>query len=300
MAFNVTALQTYVEGASRELATKAVANAKTAKLLIDSANVTAGVKGSADIFKMDADVVLQDGSSCGRSANGSTTFSQKRISVSPLKDEQNFCNKAFYDKWFAKLIAKGQNPEGETMDNAFAQEIMDYRAAKIAAAVEALIWKGDTESATANLAHFDGLVKLLTADAVALTPTGADIIAKLQDVYTDVAVEIRGAEDFRIFVGEDKYDEYLIALANKNIYKATDDFTLFGTKAKLEPVSGLNGTGKVVASRISNFHLGIDGTGDADKAEMRYSTETKQWYVDFHFAVGVQVIEETEAYIGAL
>ncbi|MFL5810203.1 MAG: hypothetical protein ACJ749_11825 [Flavisolibacter sp.] len=292
MSFDVTALSTYVQNNSKPIATKAVAGSKTAKLLIDNKQVQVGVKGSANILKMDADVTFQDGSTCGRSALGATTLSDKQITVKPIKDVQDFCPKSLYNTYFATMIAQGQNPENESMDAAFAASIMEYRAAKVANAVEVILWQGDTASSNANLNKFNGLLKQIStaSDKIALTETGADIIAKLQNIYTQMPVAVRKAQDFRIFIGEDMYDSYLIALAGKNIFKPTDDVTLFGTAAKLEVVPGLNGTNKIVAGKISDLQLGLDGTDDADRAVLKYSMETEKWYMDFHFAVGVAAV----------
>lgn len=299
MAFDITALSEYVQNNSKEIATKAVANAQTAKLLIANKAVQAGVKGSAAILKMDADVVLQDGSSCSRTAMGDTKLSDKKITVKPIVDYQNICPKALWNTYFAEMVAKGQTPE-ESLTPDFAESIMDFRAMKIAGVVEVMLWKGDlSATGTTNNKHIDGIIKQV-GSGFPITASGADVIAKLQSVYLAMPTEIRQAEDFRIFIGEDTYAEYLVALANKNIFKSTDDTTLFGTTAKLQPVAGLNGVDKAFASRISNFQLGLDGEGDADAAELRYSNETKQWYMDFAFAVGVAVVDAAEVGVASL
>lgn len=306
MAFDKTALEAVASQHSTELATKAVSGAKTAALLIANKAVQAGVKGSAAISKMDADVTFQSNATCGaRNPLGSVTLSNKRIYVTPIKDEQNICPKTLYDTYFAELIGKGQSPEGEDLDAAFIKSIMDFRAKKLANEVEKLIWQGDT-AGSGNLAQIDGLIKQIGAatDEISLGTTGvlqgADVVAKLQDAYNGMPIEVRKADDFRIFIGEDTYDSYVQAMAAKNIYKATDDTSLFGTTAKFEVVPGLNATNKVVAARISDLQLGMDGTDDADKVDFRFSNETNQWYMDFHFAVGVSAVYTNQIGIASL
>jgi hypothetical protein len=300
MAFNPSALEAYVQDASREIATKAVAEAKTASLLIAAGAVTAGVKGSALIQTMDADVNFQDGSACGRSPLGNVTLGDIKITVSPIKDEQDFCNKSLYNSWYSQLLAKGQNPETETLDASFAQSIMDLRASKIAKGTEDLIWKGDTALTGANnLKYIDGILKQVAGN-IELTETGANVIAKLQSLYKQYDITVRKQEDFRIFIGEDLYEDYLIELDNANKFRPGSEGVLAGTTAKFEVVSGLNGTGKVIGTRISNLHLGMDGTDDSHKAEFRYSMETKKWYQDFHFSVGVKVIYADQVYVATI
>lgn len=299
MSFDVTALSAYVASNSKEIATKAVANAQTAKLLIDNHQVQGGVKGSAAILKMDADVNFQDGSNCSRTALGSTVLSSKNITVKPIVDYQNICPKALWNTYFAEMITKGQRPE-ESLTPEFAQSIMDLRAKKIASAIEVLLWQGDTTlTGSTNNKRIDGFIKQVGA-GLAITASGSDIIAKLQSVYLQIPIEIRQSEDFRFFIGEDKAAEYKVALANKNLYKETDELTVFGTTAKIQPTAGLNGKNKVYATRISNFHLGLDGEGDAVGAELRYSNETKQWYMDFQFALGVAVVDESEVGVASI
>ncbi|GAA4326216.1 hypothetical protein GCM10023184_14780 [Flaviaesturariibacter amylovorans] len=299
MPFDVTGLSAYVANNSKAIALKAVANATTAKLFIENGAVQSGVKGSAAILKMDTDANFQDGSSCGRTAVGNTTLTSKTITVKPISDYQNVCPKSLHNTFFASMLAKGQAPE-ESFTPEFAAYLMDVRSKKIAAAVEVMLWNGDTAlTGTTNNKHINGIMKQVGA-GVALTATGSTLIAKLQAAYLGMPVEVRQAEDARIFIGEDKYAEYLVALANANIYKATDDMVLFGTTIKLQPTAGLNGKNKIYIGRISNFQLGLDGESDMDSAELRFSNETKQWYLDYNFSVGVAVVDETEVGVASI
>lgn len=299
MAFNPVALETYVQDASREIATKAVAQAKTASLLISAGAVTAGVKGSANILTMDADVNFQDGSTCGRSPLGNTTLGDIKITVTPIKDEQDFCNKTLYNTWFSQMLAKGQDPEKETLDASFAQSIMDLRASKIANKTEVAIWQGDTLSGDINLNKFDGILKQLAGNTPVVVGTGS-IISKLQAVYKAADIVVRKQEDFRIFISEELYDSYMLEVDALNSFRPGAENILKGTTGKLEVVPGLNGQDKVVATRISNLHLGMDGTDDSHKTELRYSMETKKWYQDFHFSVGVKIIFADQAYVATI
>jgi hypothetical protein len=303
MAFDVTNAETVVSQHAKELATKAVAGAKTAKLLIDNKSVTPGVKGSAKINKMNAGTSFQSGASCGRTASGSVTLTDKSVTVTPIKDIQDICPKALYDTYYANLIGAGQDPEGEDLDSTFINGIMDFRASKIAEQVEIMLWQGDTAATTDNtLKWIDGFLKQITAasDEIALTPGTGTMISQLQAAYKGMPVKVRKQSDFRLFIGEDAYDAYLIELDAANKFRETSAFTLTGTTAQLEVTPGLNGTNKVVAARISDLHLGIDGIGDEDKATLKYSMETEQWYADFHFAVGVTPVFTDQIGIGAL
>ncbi len=142
MAFDKSALTTYVTSIEKQLAIKAVTDAKTSKLLIANNSFTAGVKGSARINKLDTAVVFQDASNCSaRVASGDTTLTDLTITTKRLKDVQNFCAGALDDTYFAMMLAKGQSPEGETIDTVFINEIMNLRASKVASGVDSFYGK---------------------------------------------------------------------------------------------------------------------------------------------------------------
>jgi hypothetical protein len=292
MGFDISGLGSYVQNKSKEYAMKAIAGAATAKLLIDSRNVQFGVKGTAAILKLNSDVTLVDSSNCGRTGGSNIALSNKNLVVKPIADEANLCPATLWNTFYAESVAIGQAPQEELLP-AFADAIMTDRAMKIAAVNEQLIWRGDVSLiGVTNLKRIDGIVKQVTGTTVA---TGATTLAKLQTMFKNTDIDVRSQEDFHIFIGQDIYAEYLLDLAALNIYKPTEDFVLFGTVGKLFVAPGLNGSRVAVTSRLSNFQLGLDGEGDADRAEMRYSIETKQYYQDFNYALGVAVIWSEEA-----
>ncbi|RZK12912.1 MAG: hypothetical protein EOO46_01370 [Flavobacterium sp.] len=293
MGFDKTGLSTYVANNSTEIALKAVTKSATAALLIANGAVQAGIKGSEKMLAMDADVVLQDGSACSRTASGTVKLIDKDLVVKPIKDVQDLCTKDLYNTYFAFNLVKGQSPE-EEFTAEFSAKVMDVRAAKIAGENEKLLWQGDTSlTGTTNMKRIDGIIKQV-GTGYTVTASGATTVNKLQSAVLTSKIDVRSAEDFRIFVGEDVYAEYLIGLANANIYKPTSDMTIFGTTTKLEVVPGLNGIRKIFTGRIKNFRLGLDGENDSEQASMRFSIETEKWYQDFKYALGVGVYDTSE------
>lgn len=295
MAFDISGLQSYVDLNSLEIATKAVAGAETAKLLIENNSVQFGVKAPQAILRLDADVNVQSNTSCSRTAVGTTTLSNKLISVSQMKDAQNICPKVLQNTFYSVFLNAGQNPEGGVTAQ-LAEKITSYRATKLANWNENHLWSGVSGTTASSYSFYDGIVKQIQVGSpFGLTYSGSDVVAKLQKIYIATPVEVREQEDFRIFIGKDLYAQYLIDLSIRNIYKPTQDNALFGTPALLQPVSGLNGTNGVVSSRISNFHLGLDAEGDNDKCVMRYSMETENFYLDFYWAMGITVVYPEKA-----
>ena len=292
MAFDITGLGSFVQNNSKQYAMVSIASAKTAKALIESKNVQFGVKGTAAILKLNSDVSLVDASSCGRTGGSAVKLSNKNIVVKPIADEANICPATLWNTFYANSVAQGQSPQEELLP-IFAESIMNERAAKIAAVNEKLLWQGDTSlTGSTSMARIDGIGKQITSG---VTVTGTTMVEKMQNLFLASNVDVRNQEDFVIAIGQDVYAEYLVALAAKNIFRTTDDNSIYGTTGKFFVTSGLNGTRKAYSVRWSNIQLGLDGEGDADKAELRYSVETKNWYQDFLYSLGVAVIWSTEA-----
>lgn len=285
MALNLSGLPDYVSQKSKELVKDAVLGAQTIEVLKAAGAVQFGIKGKQAVNTLSADVNLQDGSDCGRNPVGDTTIGQAIIEVKPIKDEQNFCVRAYQNKFTGEFLTKGQTYS----ELLFAQDFMEARASKIAETNEKLIWQGDTSiTGTTNMKRIDGFVKQIKASAAQnVTSTGSTIVEKLQHFFLAAPKVTSTSTDAVIFIGTDKYQEYLVALANKNIYKPIEDKTLFGTTAKLQPVDGLIGANFATYAKPENLIFGTDMLGEEEKAEMKHSIETGQIYVDFHYAMGV-------------
>jgi len=293
MSISVSQINQYIPALAKDMATRAVASAKTAKLLANAGQLQVGVKGKAAILQLSQDVNIQDGSTCGaRNPLGTTALSNSFITVAPMKDESNICPKTLYNSYYAYAIAKGQDPRNETLLPDFLRNVFDLKAASLNYAVENLLWNGDTAiTGTSNLKYIDGILKqTLAGSYISLPDTGATLVEKLQNAFLAMPVQIRTQPDFRMFIGEDLYSQYTVALSLKNIFKPTEDYTLFGTTATLVPVSGLNGSSKILAARLSSLQLGMDADDEVTKVIMNYSVETLQWYFDYHFACGISVV----------
>lgn len=285
MALNLSALPDYINQNSREFVTRAITENDTVKFLNSIGALRVGVKGKEAVQILDADVVIQLNENCGRTPSGDTDFSQAILEVVHLADFQNYCPKAFEKKWMSQYLTKGQH----YTDLLFAEDMMNVRASKIAKANEKLIWQGDTASADPNLNKFDGVLKQLATAGVTATDISAttDIVAQLQAMVAGADADLLASGDFAIFLGKDKAVAYQIALANKNLFREGDALKVYGTDISIVGVAGLSGTGKAVAGRASHLIVGTDLVSDMDTASLDYSVETKQFYMDFQWALGV-------------
>ena len=312
MAFDVSALSNYTKENEALLVTSSVLGSKTASLIKDMGNVMVGVKSAEKINIIDTDAIFQSGSSCGFTASGTTTFTQRAVTVGKVKVNEALCPKDLEAKYLQKAL-----PEGSRYDSiAFAQQYSDKKASRIAAQVETAIWQGDTSSANANLSRWDGLVKLIGTSAVeannstyyggtATSITSANVIAVFDALYKAIPAQVVAKDDMTIFCGQDVFRTYTIALKNANMYnyafdgKADSEFYLPGTPVKVVATPGLNGVSKLYAMRLSNMFLGTDLLNEEEKFEIFYAKEADQVRFVSEFKIGVNVafLDEVATFI---
>ena len=305
MAFNVDALAAYTEQNEALLVTDSVLGAKTAALIKSAGNVMVGVKSAETINIMDTDAIFQAGGSCGFNASGSTTFTQRTVTVGKIKVNESLCPKDLESKYLQKAL-----PTGSMYDSIpFEQEFAEKKAKTIASQLETALWQGDTTSGNANLSKFDGLVKLIGAasgvvaanvstyisGAPLSTITAGNVISIFDGVYQAIPAQVVAADDMTIFCGQDVFRTYTVALKNANQFhysidvKADSEFVLPGTMIKVVALAGLNGTNKVYAMRLSNLFLGTDLLNEEEKFEIFYAKEADQVRFVSEFKMGVNV-----------
>lgn len=305
MGFDVSTLAAYTEQNEALLVTNSVLGAKTAALIKSAGNVMVGVKSAETINIMDTDAIFQSGGSCGFTASGSTTFTQRTVTVGKIKVNESLCPKDLEAKYLQKAL-----PTGSIYDSIpFEQEFSDKKAKTIAAQLEVSLWQGDLASGNVNLNKFDGLVKLVGAASGVVAAnvstfisgaplsaiTAANVISIFDGVYQAIPAKVVAAEDMTIFCGQDLFRTYTIALKNANNFhysidvKADSEFILPGTPIKVIALQGLNGTNKVYAMRVSNLFLGTDLLNEEEKFEIFYAKEADQVRFVSEFKMGVNV-----------
>jgi len=305
MAFSVSSLTNYTKENEALLVTSSVLGAKTASLIKSAGNVMVGVKSAETINIMDTDAFFQAGGTCGWNASGTTSFTQRTVTVGKIKVQEALCPKTLESKYLQKAL-----PTGSTYDSIpFEQEFSDKKALTIAAQLETAIWQGDTASANGNLNKFDGLIKLIGAasgvvDAnvsgfvsgaplTSITPT--NVVSLMDGIYRAIPAKVVAADDMTIFVGQDTFRTYTIALKNANMFnyafdgKADSEFVLPATSIKVVAVGGLNGTNDIYAMRLSNLFLGTDLLNEEEKFEIFFAKEADEVRFAAEFKMGVNI-----------
>ena len=305
MSFSVSSLTNYTKENEALLVSSSVLGAKTAALIKSAGNVMVGVKSAETINIMDTDAFFQAGGTCGWNASGTTSFTQRTVTVGKIKVQESLCPKALEAKYLQKAL-----PTGSQYDSIpFEQDYSDRKAKTIASQLETAIWQGDTGSANGNLNKFDGLIKLIGAasgvvdanvsgyvsGAPLTSITAANVIALFDGVYKAIPAKVVSADDMTIFCGSDTFRTYTIALKNANMFnyafdgKADSEFVLPGTSIKVVAVNGLNGTNDVYAMRLSNLFLGTDLLNEEEKFEIFFAKEADEVRFAAEFKMGVNI-----------
>jgi len=290
MAFSVGTLAAYTKENEALLVASSVLGSKTASLIKDQGNVMVGVKSAETINIMDTDAIFQDGSSCGFTASGTTSFTQRTVTVGKIKVNEALCLKDLEAKYLQKALPAGKR-----------------KSEKIAQQLEKTLWQGSTASVDVNLNKFQGITTLITAaggsvvDAntvanhgvVETAITDANVVSIFDDIYKAIPAQVVDKDDIAIFCGMDVFRTYTVKLKNSNLYhyqydaKANGEFYLPGTNVKVIAVQGLNGSGKIVAARISNFFIGTDLLNEEERFEIFYAKEADQVRFVSEFKMGV-------------
>lgn len=305
MSFNVSALTNYTIENQDQLVSAAVLGAKTATLIKNQGNVMVGVKSAEKINIMDTDAVFQAGGTCGFNASGTTTFTQRTVTIGKIKVNESLCIKSLETKYLQKALPAGSM----YTEMVYAEDYSNLKAAKIAAQLETAIWQGDTASGTANLNKFDGIAKLAAADGTvvlantttylpaaittAVGITTSNVVSIFDAVYRALPAEIVSLPSTKIFCGQDVFRTYTIALKNANMFhyavdvKADSSFFLPGTSIEVIATPGLNGTSKIYSTNLENLFLGTDLLNEEEKFEIFYAKEADEVRFVSEFKMGV-------------
>lgn len=303
MSFTVSSLANYTNEQSTDLLVKALFSNKTAATLYAANQVQVGVKSAAALNILASTVYFQaDG--CGYNPSGVTTFTQRNITVGAVKVEETLCPKTLEAKWMQTQIMPGS----PTMIP-FEEQIGAEKAAVIAQTLETAMWQGDTTSGNPNLSRFDGFNKIIAAASPVLANaapttftsiTNANIDDIIDQIYANIPGAVADKTDLVCFLGVDAYKLMLVNLKNSNLYHYIADapqsmeLVYPGTNMKLIAVGGLNGTNKLVAGSLSNFHIGTDLAHEEEDVKLWYSQDADEVRCRFTFKYGVQVAFPSE------
>lgn len=308
MGLVFSGISSYTKQQIAPLLTEAVFSAKTQSLIKAGGILLPKTKSSVAVPKLATNATFQT-DACGWNASGSTTLSQATVTVGKIKIEETICPKDF-EAYFSQEALKA----GSTYEDFGWAEFQDKFAMQknkmIAKQLEIALWQGDTTgtNTNTNTNKFDGLIKLIDGGSPVdanvsgfvsggpiATITAANVVSCLQAVYKAIPVEIVDAEDTHIFVGNDVYRLAVLAYQALDLFNYKVDanadqmFVIPGTNVKLAAVNGLNGTGDIYATTLSNIALAFDLEAEEDNYAIWYSKDNNEVRYRVAFKLGVNV-----------
>lgn len=305
MSLDLTGLSTYTNQLIKPLLTSAVFDGKTQTMIKDSGIVIPNAKSVVAIPLMDTDAVFQT-DNCEYNPSGTTSFTQRTISVGRIKIEETICPKDL-ELFFTQLALKSGSTYEEFGNADFQEAYLAKKNARISAQLETCLWQGDT-TGTTTLNKFDGLTKLINAGSavnantsgfigasVITTITQTNVISATEAIFKAIPVAVLTKGDVKIFVGNDWYRLLIMAYRALNMfaYNPQDansgSFILPATNIEVVSTNGLNGLGDAFAISMSNIAMAVDLVDEPQSYKMWYSEDNNQVRFRVAFKMGVNV-----------
>lgn len=296
----VTSLPNYVEERRLPLIAEAVLGAKSAKLF----TLQTDIKHAAALNLLNTSIEFGDGATCGWDAAGSQELTQRILTVGNLKVNMPYCERELLDKWLGYEVRVKAGAETMPFEESFINEVIKNIAEK----VEIAIYQGDTASETNNLKYFDGLLKILNAEAGTIdvnAATQTTQMAKIMAVYAAIPETAFSRGDVAILIGMDTFRAFTQELIKENLYHYNlgapeGELVLPGTNVRVIGVNGLNGTKKAIAASLRNLFFGTDLMNDMETFDFWYSKDNQEFRLVVKFNAGVQVGFPDEVVLGAI
>lgn len=269
------------------LLTKALVGATTVREI----SQRVGVKGTQTLNLLDSSPVFQEGA-CGWDASGSTTYTQRNLTVCSEKVNMEWCSKDLHDVYLSMFLAPGQIVEDESapFENYIAQNIVD----QIQQRVETKIWTATTGGGDC----FDGFKTTIasgqTGVAVSVSGTAFNVgvaygtngnpiyeVDKLINALSDNAQQM---SDLKVFLSFSNFRKYVQALTvanyfqnyiagSKSIGSMSDAHAIHpNSLVKVVPTIGITDN-YVCILPASYAFFGTDLMSDSEKIDIFYSRD---------------------------
>lgn len=282
MSYNVSSISNYVEQNKSALVGKAVMAAQTLKHI----DTQVGVKGATALNNLTTNFSFKDGRACGFNPEGNAEISQRILNPKVMAVQMQFCPKDLIDTYLneeVRIAATGSDMPAE-------EAVVGHILKSVKAKLETALWKGDEGTGMQGFKTIDTTGKVVVNYSDKTTAYD-----KILAVYMAMPTEIlNGEEEVGIFVGADMYRQYIQDLIKANMFhhdahEGIGEIYIPGTNVKIICANGLNGTGEVWGSFLSNFVYGTDMTGDEEIFDLWYSNDDRVWKLDIEFNASVQV-----------
>lgn len=280
---NLNSLPEYINENKDQLFVKAVLGGKT----LDEIDVMAGVKHKEALHFLDSEVDIV-AATCGWNPSGSDTFSNKYIETVPVAVMKEFCALDMKEKYMNYQLKFEAGKE--TLP--FEQKLAESNMNAIQDAVEVLIWNGDEELG------LDGLVKQIKDSNATIeveTSEGQTVTEKVDAIVAAIPMEALKA-GVKVFLSYTDFRQYVVeangtCCANRPLIDAASEEIVYSgdSRIKIVPVLGLEGTGVIVASPVSELIYGTDIEGAENTYKMWYQDKEDMFYFKVLWAMGTAI-----------
>ena len=149
---------------------------------------------------------------CDFTDTSSVTLTERILQPKELQVNLKLCKQDFQSDWEAVQMGYSAHDQ---LPPTFSDFLIAHMAEKIAAENEVSIWRGVNGAGT-----FDGFSTLLAVDAAlppaqevtGTTVNAGNVIAELEKIYNAIPDRLYGREDLAIYVSQNIYRAYVIAL----------------------------------------------------------------------------------------
>lgn len=294
--FDLSGLNTYTDEVGGRLVMEAVVKAKTAEI----GYVQSGIKGTQSLNLLTSTLNVQDGS-CGWNSSGTTTFTQRDISVCSYKMNEALCPETLNEYYLGQFLNAGSYNESVP----FAEQIAELKVKQLSKFIEDKLWtalpasSGGTDCFTGFYYLFTGSsegVNIVSSPTTAFT--SSNMLTIVDEVITALPDKVQEDDDLVVMMSMANYRLYQIALRQANYFAFVDetrnagvDFIVLhpGTNIRVVGVPGLSGKNQVVCGKSSELVIGTDLMDDIDRMDMFYSRDFDEVRIRANFKVGAQI-----------
>ena len=232
-AYDVSDLPAYVDAQSADIYADLLYGAG----LTSRINVLESVKGSQTIKLLNSNMALQSGDACSTTENGTIVFDGKDIATKRLMVNTSLCNDSLEDTWAQLLLSIGANRQDRDLP---LQDVLTaYIVKQTKAKNQDIMFNGDTASATPDLAHYDGFIKLwetagsgvIDANSLATSVTNTNAFDLAMEVYNEIpTVLFDNGANVELICGRTFANKILAQIYNDKDYNALIDVTEEGSE----------------------------------------------------------------------
>lgn len=286
---NLSGLSEYIETRRDELFVKSAMASKT----LDYIETMLNVKHKANLNYLDSEVVFQE-QDCQWTPQGSDSFSQRTISVTPIEIEKTWCMSAFRDYWMNYELRYAAGREQLPKEEALVES--NLRA--IEKALENLIWKGDSGLS------IDGFVKQIETEGTVVNVGSGATATDMIDAAVAAATSQMLAKGVNVFVSETLGRQYVMesngtCCAGRPIQDAAArTYSYLGdSRITIIPVAGLEGLNVVVAASKDALVYATDIEDSEAIYELFFDRKDAAWNFRVLFNAGTALKFVDEAII---